>query len=87
MLFNSDRIIIKLIFIVKRYIPTLENVLLKEEKININGNKKTIMAMKLLASIQPLILFQQKIDSPLSVHNVLKFALPGSVLWQKIAVS
>lgn len=70
-----------------RYIPTLENVLLKEEKININGNKKNIMAMELLASIQPLILFQQKIDSPLSVHNVLNFALPGSVLWQKIAVS
>ncbi|KOX79847.1 hypothetical protein WN51_11458 [Melipona quadrifasciata] len=70
-----------------RYIPTLENVLLKEEKININGNKKSITAMELLASIQPLILFQQKIDSPLSVHNVLKFALPGSVLWQKIALS
>ncbi|KAK9301262.1 hypothetical protein QLX08_006336 [Tetragonisca angustula] len=70
-----------------RYIPILENVLLKEEKININGNKKSIMAMELLASIQPLILFQQKIDSPLSVHNVLKFALPGSVLWQKIALS
>lgn len=65
----------------------LENVLLKEEKVDINSNKKNILVMELLASIQPLMLFQQEIASPLSVHTVLKFAIPGSILWQKIAVS
>lgn len=87
MLFSNDYLVIKSIFIVQRYIPMLENVLLKEEKVDINGNKKHILVMELLASIQPLMLFQQEIDSPLSVHTVLKFALPGSILWQKIAVS
>lgn len=76
-----------MIFIIERYIPILENVLLKEEKASIDGDKKTIMAMELLASVQPLILFQQELESPLSVHYFLKFALPGSFLWQKIAVS
>lgn len=79
--------ILKSIFNVKRYIPTLENVLLKEEKENIDSSKKRIIAMELLASVQPLILFQQELQSPLSVHSVLKFALPSSILWQKIAVS
>lgn len=87
MLFSNDYLVIKSIFIVQRYIPMLENVLLKEEKVDINGNKKHILVMELLASIQPLMLFQQEIGSPLSVHTVLKFALPGSILWQKIAVS
>ncbi|XP_033197912.1 uncharacterized protein LOC117160921 [Bombus vancouverensis nearcticus] len=73
--------------IADKYIPMLENVLLKEEKVDINGNKKHILVMELLASIQPLMLFQQEIGSPLSVHTVLKFALPGSILWQKIALS
>ncbi|OAD54356.1 hypothetical protein WN48_08070 [Eufriesea mexicana] len=72
--------------IADKYIPILENVLLKEEKANIDGDKKTLMAMELLASVQPLILFQQELESPLSVHSFLKFALPGSFLWQKIAL-
>ncbi|XP_006614396.1 uncharacterized protein LOC102674875 [Apis dorsata] len=70
-----------------KYIPTLENVLLKEDKENIDDNKKRILAMELLASIQPLILFQQELQSPLSVHSVLKYALSSSILWQKIALT
>lgn len=62
-------------------------MLLKEDKENIDGSKKKIIAMELLASIQPLILFQQELQSPFSVHSVLKYALPSSILWQKIAVS
>ncbi|XP_076243493.1 uncharacterized protein LOC143184856 [Calliopsis andreniformis] len=73
--------------IADKYIPTLESVLLKEEKENIDGNKKRIMAMELLASIQPLIFFQHGPESPLSVENVLKFAPPGSALWQRIALA
>lgn len=72
---------------IERYIPTLESVLLKEEKENIDGSKKKLMVMELLASIQPLIFFQHGPESPLSVENVLKFAPPGSALWQKIIVS
>ncbi|CAK9799283.1 hypothetical protein ANTQUA_LOCUS1949 [Anthophora quadrimaculata] len=70
-----------------KYIPTLENVLLKEDKGIVDGSKKKIMAMELLASIQPLIFFQHEMDSPLSVHTVLKFAPSGSTLWQKIALA
>lgn len=62
-------------------------MLLKEEKESINGEKKKTMAMELLASIQPLIFFQHGTDSSLSIENVLKYAPPGSALWQKIAVS
>ncbi|XP_012150937.1 uncharacterized protein LOC100879608 [Megachile rotundata] len=70
-----------------KYIPTLENVLLKEEKENVDGSKKKIMAMELIASIQPLIFFQHEPQSPLSIHTILNFAPPGSALWQKIALS
>ncbi|XP_076635158.1 uncharacterized protein LOC143348592 [Colletes latitarsis] len=70
-----------------KYIPTLENVLLKEEKENIVGNKKKTAAMELLASVQPLIFFQHEAESALSVDNVLIHAPPGSALWQRIALA
>lgn len=60
---------------------------LKEEKENTDGRKKRMMAMELLASIQPLIFFQHEPESPLSIENVLRFAPFGSALWEKIAVS
>ncbi|XP_031835493.2 uncharacterized protein LOC116428242 [Nomia melanderi] len=70
-----------------KYFPILENVLLKEEKESVDGEKKKTMAMELLASIQPLIFFQHGPDSSLSIENVLKYAPPGSALWQKIALA
>lgn len=46
------------------------------------------MVVELLASIQPLIFFQHEIGHVLSVQSVLRYyALPGSVIWQQIAVS
>lgn len=73
--------------IADKYIPTLENVPLKEEKENTDGRKKRMMAMELLASIQPLIFFQHEPASPLSIENVLRFAPFGSALWEKIALA
>ncbi|XP_076752456.1 uncharacterized protein LOC143424337 isoform X1 [Xylocopa sonorina] len=73
--------------IADKYIPALENVLLREEKQNMDVNKKRTMAMELLASVQPLIFFQQELESPLSVHTILQFSPPGTVLWQKIALA
>ncbi|XP_033342571.2 uncharacterized protein LOC117229842 [Megalopta genalis] len=70
-----------------KYLPIIESVLLKEEKENIDGEKTKTMAMELLASIQPLIFFQHEADSPLSAENVLKYASPGSALWQRIALA
>lgn len=43
--------------------------------------------MELIAGVQPLLFFQQESNSPLSLEKVLQFALPGSVLWLRIAVS
>ncbi|XP_053983275.1 uncharacterized protein LOC128886913 isoform X2 [Hylaeus anthracinus] len=70
-----------------KYIPTLENVLLREEKEITVGSKKKTTAMELLASVQPLIFFQHESESALSVENVLKYAPPGSALWQRIALA
>lgn len=46
------------------------------------------MAVELLASIQPLIFFQHEAEHMLSIQNILYYyASPGSVIWQRIAVS
>ncbi|KAG7207442.1 hypothetical protein KM043_009084 [Ampulex compressa] len=68
-----------------KYMPTLQEILLKDEKENIDHNKKKTMAMELLASVQPLVFFQQESSSFLSIGNILHYAPPGSALWQRIA--
>lgn len=76
------------IYKLTRYIPTLMNVLLKSETESIDLYKKRIMAVELLASIQPLIFFQHEITHPLSIENILYYyASFGSIIWQRIAVS
>lgn len=70
-----------------KYIPTLEDMLLKEEKENTNVNKRRMTAMELLASIQPLIFFQSDKELPIFIENILKFATPGSVIWECIALA
>lgn len=71
-----------------RYIPTLENVLLNSETESMDLYKKRIMAVELLASIQPLIFFQHEASHKLSIQNVLYFyASCGSIIWQRMAVS
>lgn len=57
-----------------------------EESITIY--KKRIMAIELLASVQPLIFFQHEAEHILSIQNILEYyALPGSAIWQRVAVS
>lgn len=70
-----------------KYIPALKQVILKGEEQNADINNRRILAMELLVTVEPLILFQQEPESPLSVHAVFKFAPPGSTLWQKIALA
>lgn len=66
----------------------MESVLLKDEKENVEFNKKKIMAVELLASIQPLRFFQRKAEHVLSIENILNlYASPGSSIWQQIIVS
>ncbi|XP_043506242.1 uncharacterized protein LOC122526773 isoform X2 [Polistes fuscatus] len=69
-----------------RYIPTLEDILLKDEKEDNEVIKKRTMARELLASVQPLLFFQSDKDSPLFIDNILKSAPPGSVIWQCVAL-
>lgn len=46
------------------------------------------MAIELLASVQPLIFFQREAEHILSIQNILEYyALPGSDIWQRVAVS
>lgn len=71
-----------------RYIPTLENVfLIKCEKESIDLYKKRVMAVELLASIQPLIFFQHDITHTLSIQNILHYVVPGSIIGERVAVS
>ncbi|XP_015438849.1 PREDICTED: uncharacterized protein LOC107193847 [Dufourea novaeangliae] len=70
-----------------KYLPTLENVLLKQETESIVSEKKKTMAMELLASIQPLVFFQHEGMPAVSVENVLKDAPAGSALWHRIALA
>lgn len=63
-------------------------MLLKSETESIDLYKKRIMAVELLASIQPLIFFQYETAHTLSIQNVLYYyASSGSIIWQRIAVS
>ncbi|XP_012057996.1 PREDICTED: TAF6-like RNA polymerase II p300/CBP-associated factor-associated factor 65 kDa subunit 6L [Atta cephalotes] len=74
--------------IADKYIPTLENVLLKCEMENFEFYKKRIMAVELLASIQPLIFFQHDTAHTLSIQNILYYyASFGSVIWERIALA
>ncbi|KAL0127029.1 hypothetical protein PUN28_005396 [Cardiocondyla obscurior] len=74
--------------IADKYIPTLENVLLKNEKESIDLYKKRIMTVELLASIQPLIFFQHEAEHKLSIQNILYYyASSGSTIWQRIALA
>ncbi|KAL6260961.1 hypothetical protein P5V15_008489 [Pogonomyrmex californicus] len=74
--------------IADKYIPTLENVLIKNEMESKDFHKKRIMSVELLASIQPLIFFQQEASHTLSISNILYFyASFGSVIWHRIALA
>lgn len=73
---------------VARYIPIMESAFLKDEKESVEISKKRIMAVELLANIQPLRFFQHKPEHVLSVQNILYlYASPGSFIWYQIAVS
>lgn len=73
---------------VDRYIPTLQSVLLKNEIDSVDHYKKRIMAVELLASLQPLIFFQHEAEHTLSIQNTLYYyASSGSIIWEQIAVS
>ena len=65
----------------------LEKILLQEVNDSFESRKKRLMAMELIAGVQPLLFFQQESNSPLSLEKVLQFATPGSVLWLRFAVS
>lgn len=79
--------IINCAILANRYVPTLENVLFKSEVKNVDLYKKRIAVVELLASIQPLIFFQYESEHVISMRNILNYyALPGSVIWQQIAV-
>ncbi|XP_024882287.1 uncharacterized protein LOC112461317 [Temnothorax curvispinosus] len=74
--------------IADKYIPTLENVLLKSETESIDLYKKRIMSVELLASIQPFIFFQHEPAHTLSIQNILYYyASSGSIIWQRIALT
>lgn len=70
-----------------KFTPMLEGVMLKNEQESIAINKKRTTALELLAGVQPLVFFRQEPGATLSLENVLKFAVPGSALWEQIAVS
>ncbi|XP_043684626.1 uncharacterized protein LOC122636962 [Vespula pensylvanica] len=70
-----------------KYIPTLEEILLKEEKESMDVKKKRMAAMELLASVQPLLFFQSDKESLLFIDNILKSAPSGSVIWQRMALA
>lgn len=73
---------------VDKFVPMLKDVLLKDEKDNsVAIKKKRMTAMELLAGVQPLVYFQEKSGSPLSLENILPVAKSGSTFWQQIAVS
>lgn len=74
--------------IADKFVPMLEGVLDKEEKLeNPAINKRKLTAMELLAEIQPLIFFQKEPESLLSLKNIFNSAQQGTALWQQIAVS
>lgn len=62
-------------------------MLRQEVKDSFESRRKKLMAMELIAGVQPLLFFQQENNSPLSLENVLSFATPASVLWLRLAVS
>ncbi|XP_043268493.1 uncharacterized protein [Venturia canescens] len=70
-----------------KFVPMLENVLLKEEKESPQINKKRMTAMELLAGVQPLIFYNREPQSLLSLENILRVAPVGSTLWERIAIS
>ncbi|XP_008209531.1 uncharacterized protein LOC100680291 [Nasonia vitripennis] len=72
--------------VANRFIPTLKGVLVGREEQSFELKKKAI-ALELLAGVQPLIFLEEEADSPLSLVNVLNYAMPGSNMWHKIAVS
>ncbi|KAK0080750.1 hypothetical protein PV325_013377 [Microctonus aethiopoides] len=73
---------------VDKFVPMLKDVLLKDENDNsVAIKKKRMTAMELLAGVQPLVYFQEKSASPLSLENILPAAKSGSTFWQQIAVS
>ncbi|XP_020282901.1 uncharacterized protein LOC109854334 [Pseudomyrmex gracilis] len=82
--------------VANKYISKLENVLLVKSELmselqseeSINIYKKRIMAIELLASVQPLIFFQREAEHILSIQNILEYyALPGSDIWQRVALT
>ncbi|KAL6431131.1 hypothetical protein ACFW04_007099 [Cataglyphis niger] len=74
--------------IADKYIPTLQNVLLKNEIDSVDHYKKRIMAVELLASLQPLIFFQHEAEHTLSIQNILYYyASSGSIIWEQIALA
>ncbi|XP_014474277.1 PREDICTED: uncharacterized protein LOC106744219 isoform X2 [Dinoponera quadriceps] len=74
--------------IADKYVPIMESVLLKDEKESVELNKKRVMAVELLASIQPLRFFQRNTEHVLSVRKILHlYATPSSSIWQQIALA
>lgn len=71
--------------VANRFIPVLKSVLTRREEQSIQAKKKVI-ALELLAGVQPLIFLEEEDISPLSLVNVLKYATPGSHIWHKLAV-
>ncbi|XP_058795676.1 uncharacterized protein LOC131666784 [Phymastichus coffea] len=67
-----------------RFIPMLKNVLTRREE-RTSQTKKKIIALELLAGVQPYIFLEEESNSPLDLVNVLKFATPGSDIWHKLA--
>ncbi|XP_015605386.1 uncharacterized protein LOC107272600 isoform X2 [Cephus cinctus] len=70
-----------------KYIPVLENALVKKENENSEYVKNRITAMELLAGVQPLTFFQSPSHSVCSPENILLATTRGSTLWQRIAFS
>ncbi|KAJ8679530.1 hypothetical protein QAD02_015317 [Eretmocerus hayati] len=72
--------------VANRSIPMLKNVLMKQDEQSF-GTKKRIVALELLAGVQPLIFLEEEDDSSFSLVNILKYATPGSNIWHKLALT
>ncbi|XP_012253083.2 uncharacterized protein LOC105684364 [Athalia rosae] len=70
-----------------RFVPFLESVLLRDDVELFQIDIKKQMAAELLAGVQPLQLYHLQNSVPQSFENILEHAVPGSVLWQRLALS
>ncbi|XP_046620346.1 uncharacterized protein LOC124305226 [Neodiprion virginianus] len=70
-----------------RFLPMLETILLREDNEKLKPDVKKEMAMEIMAGVQPLYFFQPDNNVPGFYKNVLEYALPGTSLWHRLALT